>query len=100
MTTDQSYWLYAVLTGLSGYMLVLTLFGRRIVRNRYDLVVGHFALTINFLLLTLVRVRVLSMIEQRWWLRAALMVYGLSLAIAIVRYWRDAWRARRRSEGA
>ncbi len=96
MTSDQSYWLYAVLTGLSGYMLILTLLGRRIVRNRYDLAFGHLSLMVNFALLTLVRIRVINMVEQRWYLRAALMMYGLSLIIAIVRYWLDAWRARRR----
>lgn len=95
MTSDPSHWLYAVLCGLSAYMLVLTLFGRRIVRNRYDLAFGHLALMINFGLLTLVRVRVISMVEERWWLRAAVLMYGLSLMIAIVRYWLEAWRRRR-----
>lgn len=95
MTTDPSYWLYAVLTALSAYMLILTLFGRRIVRNRYDLAAGHLALTLNFLLLTLVRVRVISMVEQRWWLRSALAAYGSSLLWSIGRYWYDAWQARR-----
>lgn len=95
MTSDQSQWLYAVLTGLSGYMLLLTLLGRRIVRNRYELAAGHLMLMANFLLLTLVRVRVLDMVEHRWWLRAALIGYGVSLIVSIVRYWVYAWRARR-----
>ena len=96
LNDDTVYVLYAVLAGLTAYVALLAMFGRRlvIVITR-TMALSWLCLAVAFACLSLGRAQVLgikhgSLVHVT---RGAFIGYGLCLLASIARYWFVCWRA-------
>jgi hypothetical protein len=86
---------YALLCGMLIYLALLSLFGRRLICNRWALAVGSVSLALSFAMLALSTSGIIRHGTHTALTRVGFIGYGLSLVVIIGWYWLAAWRARR-----
>ena len=85
---------YALLCGELIYVAILAFFGRRIMFDHLTMGLGSLSLALAFGMLALVTADVFQHGQYPFVTRAGFIGYGLSLGVIILRYWRNAWKAR------
>jgi hypothetical protein len=85
---------YALLCGMLIYVAILAVFGERMPSHRWSFSLGSVSLALSFAILALGTSDIIQHGAFKTITRIGFGGYALSLAVIIVRYWYDVWRAR------